>query len=132
MMRATLRRAAIGAVLAALTACTSGARSSLSASTSTLSLPTTIDTTPPPVGQCATASHAPAVAPVLVLRRDVQRGEKGSDVVGSGGIACALLSAEFKPATAIDDPAAIADLYAIAPLSNGQVVVIGMFATNPP
>lgn len=118
--------------LALAIGCSSGRGSRVTGSSSTLVWPTTVDTTPPPVDQCATKTHAPQVAPVLVIARDVQRGERGSDLIASAGLRCALIIAEFRPASGIADPALIRDLYAIAPLSAGQVVVEGMFVTRTP
>jgi hypothetical protein len=68
---------------------------------------------------------------VIKVIRDIPKGLTGREAQQQGYIdQSALISAEYKPVTAITDPSVILDKVAIAPLAKNQILVDGMFANQ--
>ncbi len=65
---------------------------------------------------------------VLVVKADIPRGTSGREAQTKGLIKSAEIQSEFKPPTAVNNVAIIADKVAVADLAAGQVLVDNMFA----
>jgi Flp pilus assembly protein CpaB len=65
---------------------------------------------------------------VLKIAKDISKGVFGREATQQGAVVTAEIPAEFKPVTAITDPALIQDKVAVANFATGQILVDGMFA----
>ncbi|HLG67569.1 MAG TPA: Flp pilus assembly protein CpaB [Acidimicrobiales bacterium] len=69
------------------------------------------------------------LVPAYVVTKPIPAGLAGSDAVNGGYLAQKQIPAEVRPATAVTNLAVLQGKQAIAPFSQGQVLVSGMFVS---